>query len=504
MTSPNAFATTAALLFSLGASATAAPDTPQGVDRVPAKPWLHTYGEPARILYLSPDGRGSGASKSEPMGLAAAVAGATSGDLYWLLGGTYEGSLLLDKNGTRERPIVFRAAPGVRATVVGQVVVKGTYNWVWGLEVTDPEAGEPVGPSGSLYAGAAGTHLINNVVHDTWHCGIGGWQAGPDHVYYGNIIYKVGRHADERKRCYPIYTQNDFAADGHKYIVSNMFLDAATDVGGPGFNFHAYTQRGKLTGFHIEKNVSRDGLFLVGGSGDAQVDARLVDNYFYKSSPNLGYHRAVRVDFQNNYLGRCGIMVKQFHALSTGEVPEPDRKSAPNVFAGNTVVFPDGLHVMVLTAGFDGAKRVEGSLRLDPADTFDGNTYSAPFQGMLRAEGKDATCFDLATWTAATAGAGKAFDAASREVPTPPADKVALIPNDYEPGRGHLVVFNWSKAESVEVDLSPVVAAGAPFVVHNAKDPFGPAVASGTACGAASIPMKGTEMEVFLVRQATK
>src|SRR5687768_13026886 len=67
MTSPNAFATTAALLCSLGASATAAPATPQGTERVPAKPWLHTYGEPLRVFYVSPDGRGSGASESEPM-----------------------------------------------------------------------------------------------------------------------------------------------------------------------------------------------------------------------------------------------------------------------------------------------------------------------------------------------------------------------------------------------------------------------------------------------------
>lgn len=399
---------------------------------------------------------------------------------------------------------MFRAAPGARATVVGQMVVKGTYNWVWGLEVTDPDAGGPVGPSGSLHAGAAGTHLINNVVHNTWHCGIGGWQAGPDHVYYGNIIWKVGQHKDEKLRCYPIYTQNDFATDGYKYIVPNLFLDTATDVGGPGFNFHAYTQRGNLTGFHVEKNVSRDGLFLIGGSGAAHASARLVENYFYKSSPTLGYHRAIQVEFRDNYLGRSAIMAKQFYAQNTGEVPGGDRKPASNVFTNNTVVFPDGPHVMVLTAGFAGAERVEASLRLDPADTFDGNTYSAPFQGFLRAEGKDATCYDLATWTAATAGAGKAFDAGSREVGPPPADKVALIPNDYEPGRGHLVIYNWGKADAVEVDLSLVAGAGAAFVVHKAKEPYGPAVASGTARGKVSVPMNESEMEVFLVRQAAR
>src|SRR5688572_9720793 len=93
------------------------------------KPWLHSYGEPARTFYVSPDGTGSGSSEAEPMSLADAAAAATAGDLIWLMAGTYKGSLVLDKNGTRERPIVFRAAAGKRATIEGQVVAKGTYNW---------------------------------------------------------------------------------------------------------------------------------------------------------------------------------------------------------------------------------------------------------------------------------------------------------------------------------------------------------------------------------------
>src|SRR5688500_12272301 len=129
---PRLVALTLVAVFACAPDARAA----EAPDPQPAKPWLHTYGEPTRTFYVSPDGTGAGTSKAEPMSLAAAVAGATAGDLYWLLEGTYRGGLLLDKPGTREKPIVFRAAPGGRATVVGQVVVKGTYNWVWGLEVT--------------------------------------------------------------------------------------------------------------------------------------------------------------------------------------------------------------------------------------------------------------------------------------------------------------------------------------------------------------------------------
>ena len=434
------------------------------------------------------------------MSLAEAVKEAKPGDLVWLLEGTYKGPLVLETNATREQPIVWRAAPGQRVTLEGQVVVKGSYHWVWGFEVTDPAAGEPLGPSGSLFAGAPGVHLINNIVHDTWHCGIGGWQNGPDHVYYGNIIWKVGQHRDAAQRCYPIYTQSDFAKHGWKFIVANLFLDTLPEVGGPGFNFHAYTQGGKLTGFHIENNVSRDGYFLIGGKGAADTGERVIGNYFYKSSPQLGYRRACQTEFRDNYIGRAGIMAKQFYALNSGPVSDVDAKPAPNVYTGNTVVLPDGgLHVMVLTTAHVDGKHTEATVRLDPADKFDGNNYSAPFNGLLRAQGKDTMAYDLATWRSGTEIAGNAFDAHSREIAGPPPNKIVLLPNDYEPGRGHLVVFNWDKSPAVEVDLSPVVERGAAFSVRKAKEPFGKPVAFGKQQGAASVPMNGQEMEVFLV-----
>jgi hypothetical protein len=59
-------------------------------------------------------------------------------------------------------------------------------------------------------------------------------------------------------------------------------------------------------------------------------------------------------------------------------------------------------------------------------------------------------------------------------------------------GRGHIIIYNWSLAASVPVDLSPVLAKGDAFAVWNVQDLFGTPVLSGTySGGTVSIPMTG-------------
>jgi hypothetical protein len=60
---------------------------------------------------------------------------------------------------------------------------------------------------------------------------------------------------------------------------------------------------------------------------------------------------------------------------------------------------------------------------------------------------------------------------------------VTVRPNAYERGRGHVVVYNWSKAGSVSVDLSKVLASGQRYTVHNVCNLSGNPVASGTYSG---------------------
>jgi hypothetical protein len=60
---------------------------------------------------------------------------------------------------------------------------------------------------------------------------------------------------------------------------------------------------------------------------------------------------------------------------------------------------------------------------------------------------------------------------------------VTVRPNAYEPGRGHVIVYNWSQAGSVNVDLHDVLAVGQAYTIHNVCSLFGSPVASGSYTG---------------------
>jgi hypothetical protein len=62
----------------------------------------------------------------------------------------------------------------------------------------------------------------------------------------------------------------------------------------------------------------------------------------------------------------------------------------------------------------------------------------------------------------------------------PVENVVAIRTNKYEPGRSHLIVFNWRANTEVTVDLSTTgIVDGRSFEVRDAQNFFGPAVYSG-------------------------
>jgi hypothetical protein len=74
----------------------------------------------------------------------------------------------------------------------------------------------------------------------------------------------------------------------------------------------------------------------------------------------------------------------------------------------------------------------------------------------------------------------------------PAGAQVFVRPNAHAPGRGHVIVYNWDLADSVEVDLSAVVPLGATFTIRCAEDYFGAPVLEGTySGGSVTIPVPG-------------
>jgi len=123
---------------------------------------------------VSPSGSGQGASRSDPMSFASAIASAQAGDFYRLLGGTYSGAFNLTRSGTSANPIIWKADDGAHVIVNGGFEITGANNWIWGMEITDP--GQIASSDSGVRMLAAGIRIINNVVHDQYNKnGIGAW-----------------------------------------------------------------------------------------------------------------------------------------------------------------------------------------------------------------------------------------------------------------------------------------------------------------------------------------
>jgi hypothetical protein len=102
--------------------------------------------------------------------------------------------------------------------------------------------------------------------------------------------------------------------------------------------------------------------------------------------------------------------------------------------------------------------------------------------------GYNNTDYGFAAWQQIT-GVG----ATDRAVTSDPAEpRVFLRPNRYEPGRAHLIIYNWSRQSAVPVDLSGTVRVGDHYEVRNVQDFFGAPVLSGTYSGGpVDVPMTG-------------
>jgi hypothetical protein len=96
---------------------------------------------------------------------------------------------------------------------------------------------------------------------------------------------------------------------------------------------------------------------------------------------------------------------------------------------------------------------------------------------------------NFATWMALTG-----LDRASTFTAGAPTGVwTSVRPNQYEPGRANVVIFNWDLKPSLQVDLSGSgIRVGDPYQIRDAENWFGGAVVSGTYTGTpVTIPMSG-------------
>jgi hypothetical protein len=413
------------------------------------------------------------------------------GDTVWLRGGIYPGTFNATLCGTPSEPIIVRQYPGERATIQGTLTIEGCDTWYWDFEVANTNHGSQdimgVNDHGPR------TKLINLVVHDHSGNGIGLWAEAPDAEAYGNILYNNGFCGSEGvpPNCtsfgHGIYSQN---AIGAKLLRDNIVFQSF------GYGFHLYAESQFLRDFTVEGNAIFNNAMMTGSNvlvgGEPPVERLTFTRNMTYQSAGFGNGAA--------WFGRGGTngpATVTDNYLVGGDPSLRLFGWGSFTSTNNTIVRGDG--ILMEQSGSWGGMRFTGS-----------TWYGTPGQIEVLSGSTDWT---FAQWKAN-------IGATDAEVSGKPTEqKVFVRPNAYEPGRANVIVYNWSGAGSVSVDLSGVLAPGQFYEVRNVQRIWDAPVLSGTYSGGSiSVPIQavsaytpfvvpqdppppgtGTQFSVFLV-----
>jgi len=419
--------------------------------------------------YVAADGTAAGdGSRARPWDLATALSGANGrivpGDQIWLRGGIYPGVFRTALAGQPARPIVIRQVPGERATIDGGLRVDGPDVIYWGFEImqSNPLAN---GTTPALLIYGARTKYINLVIHDAAQQGITFWDGADDAEVYGCIVYNNGLNENKD---HGIYVHN---STGTKLIEDNVFFNNLA------YGIHAYAgpEDDYQRNIHVIGNVSfnngsisalwTERVNLLIGAEVWGTGMRAIDNMLYFSG-SVG---------QNMWIG---------YTAASGDV----EVRGNTVWGGATALTVGDWETATVRDNTVGGSAVVVALNEpEPSRlTWSNNRYyRAPTAAAWSFAGVPVP---LASWQQATGLA--TGDVAQATTPSTP--QVMVRPNRYEPGRAHVVVYNWGGQSSVNVSVSQVLTVGQRYEVHNVQDPYGTPVARGRyAGGALSLPMGG-------------
>jgi hypothetical protein len=426
---------------------------------------------PAPEFFVSPEGSPSGdGSFAKPWDLATALAGppeVTPGSTIWLRGGTYadgpsfDAGYLSDLTGTADAPIVVRQYPGERATVTKFLLVRGAYTWYWGFEVvhTIPHVGYTFGINNR----GPGTKLINLVVHDASASGILIGAEATNAEVYGSIVYNNGR---TDKFDHGIYCLSHTSA----LLRDNIVFDNWA-VGIHCFAKPEHGPEAALQNIHLEGNAS----FNNSVWGVPREDI-LVGGWFPASGIIIDQNYTYRTEFLNTEVADIGYnLVVNEDVVLTG-----------NYFAGGWAHIGDWRSATV--TGNTLFNFTTGGMLWNVGDlsgqTWSDNSFLGDSTAVAWRYGTTDATFD--GWRSLTGLANPGTYAGQ----APTGVKIVVRPNQYEPGRANIIVYNWAQQSTVSVDVAGVLAPGDHYVVQHVEDFYGPPVASGIYTGGAlELPM---------------
>jgi hypothetical protein len=464
---------------------------------------------------VAPDGSSGGDGSSErPWSYEHAFGGAAGviqpGDTVWFREGTYivPQHRVIGVSGTGENSrVVFRAYPGERpifaatqASDVDWIDIEGNWLTFSGLEFTNTSPDRESNRGRSIYNDGNCNRFQSLVVRD----GGVGFYADPARYgveIVGSIFYNNGWRSE---------TTPTRGAGHALYIKSNATPPNSCQPGQArvvikdnvafnqfGYGIHAYTDLPEgVSGVLIEGNV----LFNNGSIADVMHSDRS-SNLLLAGDAQVTVVNNDTVRWNMSYYSPATKLQNPGAGIRIGYAPGPwsSRHDHVVVTDNYTVGGSNALRVRNwdsivvarnVTAGSAVAHLEDGSLT---NYTWNANTYYADanssswfFNAPPAPEGEG---FTWQQWKDATGLGG------TDEVTGQPGSSTVFVRSlaPYVSGRGHIIIYNWSMAASVAVDLSTVLAPGDAYAVWNVQDLFaGTPVVSGTySGGTVSIPMTG-------------
>lgn len=439
------------------------------------------FGVTGNQFYVAPNGRAAATgTESSPWDLATALSQPSAvrpGDTIWLRGGTYgtgATQYVSTLTGSPTQPVILRNYPGERATIDGGFVVSGSDAWYWGFEVmsslTDRTGSHDSPASGAITGFTVNgprTKFINLVVHDTMQ-GFGFWTPAIDAEIYGCIVYHNGWQSDDRGHGHGIYTQNN---TGTKHIGDNIVFNQF------GLGIQAYgSAQAWVKGYVADHNiVFNNGVISQGaarvhnilfGYGGALERIRVDSNYTYHTPSAASGYSEVGWSFGGR--NRDAVVTGNYWIGGYFCIGLWGWDTA--TYSNNTQYSKTMQTALALTGDQQTGAYVWDNNRYFGFDQFSLNSSSLKWQNWVKqvdAHSTFTTAAPSGTWT-------------------------FVRPNQYEPGRGNIAIYNWDLKNSVPVDLSRLLKTGAAYEIRDAENFFAPAVVSGTWDGKpVSVPMTG-------------
>lgn len=406
-------------------------------------------------LYASPSGAGTACSLAVPCGLQTALS--TPAGTIYLRAGTYRGKFTSTGIGVTICPYPGEAAVLQHDGTAGNLLTISGSTQTWtGLEITGrAPATNP--PWALMTVTGDGHRIVGNTIHDG-PIGIFAGEGATNLTIDGNLIFYNGTQQNLE---HGLYLQNGDV--GVKTVTNNLVFHNG------GYGVHAYGSAGKIRNMVVSGNASIQNGAILGTrtrnlffqSGVAMSGLSAIGNLFYDAAGKAatamvfdGPSGSTTTSVTGNYVGG-GSQALFLHGFSAATV------------TGNTIAprATDDAFVDAVTAG---------------AWTFNGNTYNVPGPAPQRWR-YNGSLTTFAPWKTASG-----FDASSAYAETPLAANRIFVQGRF------VVVYNWTKAASVSVDVSSILSSGDLFEVRYYQNALGAPVLAGTYSGGAiTLPATG-------------